>query len=38
MMPFGKRDMPAWVEVSLVAAMLLAVSWLAMFLESATRR
>ena len=38
MKPFGKRGMPAWVELSVFAAALLAVTWCAMFLEAASRR
>jgi hypothetical protein len=33
-----ERELPTWLRVSIFAAALLAFTWLAMFVESATRR
>jgi hypothetical protein len=33
-----ERELPTWLKVSVFTATLLAVTWLAMFVESAARR
>ena len=35
--PRPRRELPAWLRVTSFAAILLAVSWLVMWLEAATR-